>query len=57
MGDLCHGTLVVHALPDCECTDPTCLDCADLHHALIIPCTEVDGACPECEAKRALVAA
>jgi hypothetical protein len=44
----CRGTLVTHALPDAECTDPLCVDCVDLNHALVIPCSEVDGVCPEC---------
>jgi hypothetical protein len=52
MADLCRGTLVVHALPDAECTDPRCADCQDLRHALVIPCTDVDGDCPLCAVDR-----
>jgi hypothetical protein len=52
MADPCRGTLVVHAVPDAECTDPRC-DCQTLCHALIIPCTDVDGDCPLCAADRA----
>jgi hypothetical protein len=48
MLDLCAGTLVVHALPDAECTDPGCVDCQQPNHALVIPCDDVDGACPLC---------
>jgi hypothetical protein len=47
MADPCRGTLVVHATPDAECTDPRC-DCQQLRHALVIPCAEIDGGCPEC---------
>ncbi len=57
MPDTCCGTLVVHALPDAECTDVNCVECQEPSHALVIPCTEIDGACPLCEAKRALFAA
>ena len=50
MPDTCCGTLVTHDVLDCscECTDAGCVDCEAPHHALVIPCTEVDGACPEC---------
>ena len=57
MADLCPGTLVVHSLPNPECTDPQCVDCASLNHALVIPCDEVDGPCPLCDASRTLTAA
>lgn len=48
MADGCRGTLVVHTLPDTECTDPHCEDCQQPSHALVIPCAEVDGGCPHC---------
>ena len=44
----CSGTLVTHALPDAECTDPGCIECATLNHEFVIPCDDVDGACPLC---------
>lgn len=54
----CCGTLVVHALPDAECTDPGCVDCQPADHALVIPCTDVDGGCPLCNpAPRAVIRA
>jgi hypothetical protein len=52
MADDCRGTLVTHALPDAECTDPGCVDCATPRHTLVIPCTEVDGTCPLCAIDR-----
>ena len=54
MTDPCAGTLVVHALPDAECTDPNCVDCEQPRHALVIPCAEVDSNCPCCTAQRRL---
>lgn len=48
MTDGCRGTLVVHATPEAECTDPHCAECQNLDHALVIPCTDVDGGCPLC---------
>jgi hypothetical protein len=48
MADLCPGTLVVHSLPDAECTDPRCVDCQEPRHALVIPCADIDGDCPLC---------
>jgi len=50
--DPCAGTLVVHALPDAECTDPTCVDCQQPSHALVIDCAEVDSTCPCCTTQR-----
>jgi hypothetical protein len=50
MTDTCRGTFVVHATPDCECTEPGCPECQELRHALIISCEDVDGDCPECAA-------
>lgn len=52
MADLCRGTLVVHATPDAECTDPHCAECEQPRHALVIPCADVDGDCPVCTAER-----
>jgi hypothetical protein len=46
--DTCRGTLVVHATPDPECTDPTCHECQEFTHALVIPCDAIDGDCPDC---------
>jgi hypothetical protein len=46
--DTCRGTLVVHALPEPECTDPGCVDCQQPRHPLVIPCADVDGDCPLC---------
>ncbi|HEV2781030.1 MAG TPA: hypothetical protein VGX25_16730 [Actinophytocola sp.] len=52
MTDHCRGTLVVHALPDAECTDPNCVDCEAPDHTLVIHCTDVDGGCPVCAPPR-----
>lgn len=56
MADCCGGTLVVHALPDAECTDVDCVDCQPADHALVIRCTDVDGGCPACTAEQAVAA-
>lgn len=48
MNDGCRGTLVLHDVPDAECTEPNCVDCQLGTHALVIPCTDVDGGCPSC---------
>ena len=48
MPDTCRGTLVVHALPDAECTDANCMECYEPRHELVVPCDDVDGVCPLC---------
>jgi hypothetical protein len=48
VADCCCGTLVVHALPDAECTDLDCTECQPADHTLVIRCTDVDGTCPVC---------
>ncbi|HEV8561524.1 MAG TPA: hypothetical protein VGR06_34830 [Actinophytocola sp.] len=51
MTETCAGTLVVHATPDSECTEPHCPECQELSHSLVIPCADVDGDCPLCAAE------
>lgn len=48
-GDLdhCHGTLVVHAQGNTECTDPGCDDVDQLRHDLLVDCAALTTGCCE----------
>lgn len=43
--DHCHGTLIVHATTEVECTDPTCVDLDAVRHALVLDCGSLTGDC------------
>jgi len=43
--DHCHGTLVIHAGTQVDCTDPDCVDLEIVRHPLVLECTELDGGC------------
>ncbi|WP_405487968.1 hypothetical protein [Nocardia sp. NBC_00511] len=45
--DHCHGTLIVHAYRDPECTDPACAIPDRLCHTWVADCSDVAGGC-EC---------
>ncbi|MDJ0394383.1 hypothetical protein QMK17_13705 [Rhodococcus sp. G-MC3] len=41
----CHGTLVIHAVGDAECTEPDCVDHDYVLHSLVLDCAEISGGC------------
>lgn len=44
--DHCHGSLVVHADTEVECTQPGCVDLHVVRHTLaVVRCEDVDGTC------------
>ncbi|WP_216216590.1 hypothetical protein [Amycolatopsis aidingensis] len=43
--DHCHGTLVLHADDQVECTDLGCADHDELRHSLTVDCVELAGGC------------
>ncbi|GAB3499784.1 hypothetical protein [Amycolatopsis cihanbeyliensis] len=43
--DHCHGTLVLHADDQVECTDLDCFDGDESRHPLTADCLELSGGC------------
>lgn len=43
--DHCHGTLIVHATTEVECTDETCVELDAVRHALVVDCESLTGGC------------